>query len=95
MKNMEQLEAAYKKEMGLIEKHKTLAADIKKQMEHLQGKMVIQKVNSMNMSGAEYDRFIRLLSSGKKTVLETADQVLGNRQKEKGDVGSSEQAIPQ
>lgn len=94
MKNMEQLEAAYQKEMGLIEKHKNAAADIKKQMEHLQGKMVVQKINSMNMNGAEYDRFIKLLSSGKKTVLETADQVLGNRQNEKGDVGSSEQAIP-
>ena len=94
MKNMEQLESAYQKELGLIEKHKKAAADIKKQMEHLQGKTVVQKINSMNMSGAEYDRFIRLLSSGKKTVLETADQVLGNKQKEKGDAGSSEQAIP-
>lgn len=93
MKNMEQLETAYQKELGLIEKHKKAASDIKKQMEHLQGKTVVQKINSMNMSGSEYDKFIKLLSSGKKTVLETADQVLG-RQKEKGDVKSGEQTMP-
>lgn len=93
MKTMEQLETAYQKELSLAEKHKKAAADIKKQMELLQGKMVIQKINSMNMSGAEYDKFIKLLSSGKKTVLETADQVLGEKQ-EKGDVKSSEKTMP-
>lgn len=92
MKTMEQLETAYQKELSLAEKHKKAAADIKKQMELLQGKMVIQKINSMNMSGAEYDKFIKLLSSGKKTVLETADQVLGEKQ-EKGDVKSSEKTM--
>ena len=93
MKTMEQLEAAYQKELSLAEKHKKAAADIKKQMELLQGKMVIQKINSMNMSGAEYDKFIKLLSSGKKTVLETADLVLSEKQG-KGDVKSSEKTIP-
>lgn len=93
MKTMEQLETAYQKELSLAEKHKKAAADIKKQMELLQGKMVIQKINSMNMSGAEYDKFIKLLSSGKKTVLETADQVLSEKQ-EKGDVKASEKTMP-
>lgn len=93
MKTMEQLETAYQKELSLAEKHKKAAADIKKQMELLQGKTIIQKINSMNMSGSEYDKFIKLLSSGKKTVLETADQVLGEKQ-EKGDVKSSEKTIP-
>lgn len=94
MKNMEQLEQAYKKEIVLSEKHKKAVADIKKQMELLQGKMITQKVNSMNMSGEEYDRFIKLLSSGKKTVLEVADQVIGCKQKERGEVKSGEQEIP-
>lgn len=76
MKSMEQLERAYQKELALAEKHKKNAADIKKQMELQQGKMISQKINGMNMSGAEYDRFMRLLASGKKTVLEAAEFVL-------------------
>lgn len=93
MKNIEKLEQAYQKEMDLSERHKKAAADIKKEMELLQGKLIMQKITSMNMSGAEYDRFIKLLSGGKKTVLDAADQVLEGRQKEKGDAESSEQAI--
>lgn len=86
MKSIEQLEKAYAREVELSEKHKKAAADIRKQMEHLQGKLITQKINSMNMSGPEYDRFIKLLSSGKKTVLEAADQVLGNKKlQEKGE----------
>lgn len=76
MKSMEQLERAYQKELDLAEKHKKNAADLKKQMELQQGKMISQKINGMNMSGAEYDRFMRLLASGKKTVLEAAELVL-------------------
>lgn len=94
MKNMEQLEQAYQKELKLSEKHKKAAADIKKQMECLQGKMITQKINSMSLNGAEYDKFIKLLSTGKKTLLEAADQILGEKQMEKGDVKSSEHAIP-
>ena len=84
MKSMEQLEKAYQKELDLAEKHKRNAADIKKQMELQQGKMISQKVNSMNMSGAEYDRFMRLLASGKKTVLEAAEIVLAEPAEKEG-----------
>lgn len=77
MKSIEQLEKAYEREVELSEKHKKAASDIKKQIDVLQGKMIAQKINALNMSGVEYDKFIRLLGSGKKTVLEAADQVLG------------------
>lgn len=75
MKTMEQLEAAYQKELSLADKHKRAALDIKKQMEYQQGKAITAKVNAMNLNGAEYDRFISLLASGKKSVLEAADLV--------------------
>lgn len=84
MKSIEQLETAYQKEMALAEKHKKTASDIRKQIEHQQGKMIMQSINALNMSGSEYDRFNRLLKSGKKTVLEAADQVLAGKS-EKGD----------
>lgn len=90
MKSMEQLEKAYQKEMDLSEKHRKNAADIKKQMELQQGKMISQKINSMNMSGAEYDRFMRLLASGKKTVLEAAEIVLDKPTGTSGEEGGDE-----
>lgn len=77
MKTIEQLEQMYEKEMALSEKHKKTAGDIRKQIETRQGKMITQKINALAMTGAEYDKFYKLLSSGKKTVLEAADQVLG------------------
>lgn len=77
MKNMEQLQNAYEREMNLAEQHKKKAADIRKQMEFLQGKNVSQKINALNMSGAEYDKFMKLLGSGKKTVFEAIESVLG------------------
>lgn len=78
MKSMEQLEKMYAKEIELADKHKKNAADIKKQMELLQGKMIGQKINSLNMNGSEYDKLMKLLSSGKKNVLEAAEIVLEN-----------------
>lgn len=78
---MEQLEKMYAKEIELADKHKKNAADIKKQMELLQGKMIGQKINSLNMNGSEYDKLMKLLSSGKKTVLEAAEIVLEERTK--------------
>lgn len=84
MKSMEQLEKAYQKELELAEKHKKNAADIKKQMELQQGKMISQKINSMNLSGAEYDRLMQLLASGKKTVLEAAESFLAKSEEKEG-----------
>lgn len=86
MKSIEQLEAAYQKELDLSEKHKKAAADIRKQIEHQQGKAIIQSINALNMSASEYDQFNKLLKSGKKSVLEAANQVLVRR--EKGDDGA-------
>lgn len=84
MKSMEQLERAYQKEVELSEKHKKNAADIKKQMELQQGKEITQRINAMKMSGAEYDKFMRLLSGGKKTVLEAVSLVLPDNPKDEG-----------
>ena len=85
MKTMEQLEAAYQKELSLADKHKKAAADIKKQMEFQQSKTITAKFNAMNMNGVEYERFIHLLASGKKTVLEAADLALNKNKKEVGE----------
>lgn len=86
MKNMEQLQKNYDREVKLAEQHKKQAADIKKQMEFLQNKSINQKITSLNMSGAEYDRFMKLLSSGKKNVLEAVNLVLNNEKTEKEEV---------
>ncbi len=95
MKTIEQLEQAYQKELGLSEKHKKTAADIRRQIELQQGKQITQKINALNMSGAEYDRFIKLLASGKKTVMQVADQVLGVHKEEiRGGVNESESQTP-
>lgn len=77
MKSIEQLEQAYQKEIALAEKHKKTAVDIRKQIEVQQGRMITQKINALSMNGKEYDMFFKLLVSGKKTVLQAADQVLG------------------
>ena len=78
---MEQLEKAYQKEVELSQKHKKAADDIKKQMELQQGKAVNQRINAMNMNGAEYDRFMKFLGGGKKTVLEAAELALQESEK--------------
>ena len=91
MKSIEQLETAHQKELDLAEKHKKAAADIRKQIEHQQGKMIMQKINALNMSGSEYDRFNKLLKCGKKTILEAADMVLtGRSEKGEGNADSKE-----
>lgn len=95
MKTIEQMEQAYQKELGLAEKHKKTAADIRRQIELQQGKQITQKINALNMSGAEYDRFIKLLSSGKKTVMQVADQVLAVHKEEvRGGVNEGESKTP-
>lgn len=88
MKSIEQLEAAYQKELDLVEKHKKAAADIRKQIDHMQGKAIMQSINALNMSASEYDLFNKLLKSGKKSVLEAADQVLAGREKGDDDAGT-------
>ena len=93
MKSMEQLEKAYQREVELAEKQKRTATDIKKQIDERQGKLNTQNINALNLSGEEYDRFIRLIGSSKKTVLEVADQVLGGQKRpEKGDEKGHEES---
>ncbi|MCM1388121.1 MAG: hypothetical protein NC231_12395 [Bacillus sp. (in: Bacteria)] len=85
MKSMEQMQALYEKEIGLSEQHKKKALSVKKEMKHMQGKNVNEKVKALNMSGAEYDSFIKLLSSDKKKVLEAVNIVLGKEVKSDAD----------
>ncbi len=92
MKSMEQLEKKYEKELKLAEQHKKNAADIRKQMDLQMGKAVGQKINSLDMNGAEYDRLMKLLSSGKKSVLEAIELVLGETEEQKGDESGEKEA---
>ena len=82
MKTIEQLEKAYEKERRLAEQHKKNAEDCKKQIEQLQLKNVSQKVISLNMSAKEYDDFMKLLKSGKKSVFEAVNLVVGKKAEE-------------
>ena len=92
MKSMEQLEKKYEKELKLAEQHKKNAADIRKQMDLQMGKAVGQKINSLDMNGAEYDRLMKLLGSGKKSVLEAVELVLGETEEKKGDESGEKEA---
>ena len=92
MKSMEQLEKKYEKELKLAEQHKKNAADIRKQMDVQMGKAVGQKINSLDMNGAEYDRLMKLLGSGKKSVLEAVELVLGETEEQKGDESGEKEA---
>ena len=93
MKTMEQLEKAYEKEMRLAEQHRKNAEDYKKQMERRQLDNVTKKVVSLNMSAKEYDDFMKLLKSGKKSVFEAVNLVIGEKAKEvKSDDNTEETA---
>lgn len=78
MKSFEALEKALKKELELSEKHKQNAADIRKEIEMQRGKTLSKKINSLNLSGQEYDKFLLLLDR-KKSVLEAVDVILGEK----------------
>lgn len=92
MKTMEQLEKAYEKEKRLAEQHRKNAADYKKQIEQLQYKSVTQKVASFNMSAEEFDAFMKLLNSGKKSVFEAVNLVMGGKEEVKTDAIAEETA---
>ena len=93
MKTMEQLEKAYEKEKRLAEQHRKNAVDYKKQMEQLQYKNVNQKVAALNMSAEEFDAFIKLLNSGKKSVFDAVSLVMGEKAEEvKSDDNTEETA---
>ena len=59
MKSIEQLEAIYEKEMQISDQHKQKAMDIRKQIKMQTEKTVLQKINSLNMTGTEYDKFLK------------------------------------
>lgn len=68
MKSFETLQKMYEKEIGLSEKHKQNALDIKKEIEMQRNRQSIKKIQALNLSGTEYDRFIHLLDD-KESVM--------------------------
>lgn len=81
-KNAEELK---KKEMDLAEKHKNNAADIKKEIELLQGNVIHEKAKALQLTETEYCRFIRMLGSDKKTVMDAINLVLQEKETKKGE----------
>lgn len=102
MKSIEKLEENYKRELELAEKHRQNAIDIKKEIEFLKGSMINQKARTLNLSSAEYDRFIKMLESGRSTVMEAIELVIGKapvqiggpdgKDQGKGDVGDADRS---
>ena len=72
MKSIETLENALKKEKELIEKHKEKVAAIEKEIELKKGQATMKAVKALNLTGQQYDRFLKLISS-KKNVLEAVE----------------------
>lgn len=76
MKSLEQMSNLLKKEEEAIERHRKRAADLKKQIELYRSDAAQKKLNSLNLSGSEYDKVMSLLASGKMNVLAAAEYVL-------------------
>ena len=72
MKNIENLEKALEKEKELIEKHKQKAAAIEKEIEMIKGQATMKAVKALNLTGQQYDRFLKLISN-KKSVMEAVE----------------------
>lgn len=84
MKSLEQLTNLLSKEEELVEHHRKKAADLRKQIELYRCDIAQKKLNSLNLSGAEYDKVMSLLSSGKLNVLAAAEIVLSDKVQEPG-----------
>jgi len=80
MKSIEYYKKQLQKELDLCEKHKKNAADLRKEIEKLKGKMTMSAVNALNLSAAEYNRLMKLLKQDKKSVLEAIDLVIPGEQ---------------
>lgn len=92
MKSISFYEKQYQKEMELVEKHKKNAADIRKTIDTLKGKLTISAMNALNLNSAEYDQLMKFLKQDKKTICEAIDLVVGNNfQKEKGEKNEKEE----
>ncbi|MCM1103264.1 MAG: hypothetical protein NC409_04075 [Clostridium sp.] len=81
MKSVEQLTNLLNKEEELVETHRKKAADLRKQIELYRCDIAQKKLNSLNLSGSEYDKVMSLLSSGKSSVLAAAEIVLADKSK--------------
>lgn len=85
MKSVEQLTNLLNKEEELVETHRKKAADLRKQIELYRCDIAQKKLNSLNLSGSEYDKVMSLLSSGKSSVLAAAEIVLADKSERRDD----------
>lgn len=76
MKSVEALEKELEKEKELIEKHKKKMAAIEQEIELRKGQATMKAVKALNLSGQQYDRFLKLLSD-KKSVMEAVERLNG------------------
>lgn len=74
MKSVEALEKELEKEKELIEKHKKKVTAIEQEIELQKGKATMKAVKALNLSGQQYDRFLKLLSD-KKSVMEAVERL--------------------
>ena len=85
-------ESQLEKELALMEKHKKNAADLRKEIDKLKGEMTVSAVNALNLNGAEYSRFMKLLKQDKKSVMEAVDLVIeGENSKNRREGGGNEE----
>lgn len=92
MPNIEKLEKLYTKEIEALEKHRTLfenhkkkAADYKEQIEIAKGLALQKQINQQNLSGEEFEKFLKLLES-KKSIIEALKIV----DRQEGETASNE-----
>lgn len=77
MKSISYYEKQYQKELELADKHKKNAADIRKQIDAIKGKMTLSAINALNLNGSEYEQLLKLLKQDKKSVLEAVQLITG------------------
>ncbi len=83
MKSFDTLQKMYDKEISLADKHRKNALDIKKEMDAQRYRVFDKKIQALNLTGSEYDSFMRLLDSGKKSVNEAIRLVLSDKEEPK------------
>ena len=93
MKSISFYEKQYQKEMELAEKHKKNAADIRKTIDAVKGKLTISAMNALNLNSAEYNQLMKFLKQDKKTICEALDLVVGKEPQEGKNNGEEDEKV--
>lgn len=93
MKSISFYEKQYRKEMELAEKHKKNAADIRKEMEALKGKLAVSAINALNLSAEEYNSLMTFLKKDKKNICEAIELIIGEKTEEKTEEGAEDEKV--